>query len=166
MRIQGQELKRLNIELIIIPRGDGEPIVMKAQAVSTYDEFNLLVKEPEAPWVIKPGTGKERNYNDKGYQAALSNRSKLQTYYMFLKSLQATEGLVWDTIDMQHPDTWLNFEKELEGAGFSAMERNLIVQGCMTANCLNERKLEEARNRFIQSQAEPDSVATSQKDAQ
>lgn len=153
MRIQGEELKCLNVELIVIPRGDDKPIIFKAQAVANYDEFNRLCPEPEAPWIVKPGSGKERDYRNKTYIASINNKSKLQTYYMFLKSLEATEGLTWDTIDINKPDTWLNFEKELESAGFSAMERGLIIQGCMIANCLNEKKIEEARNRFIQSQA-------------
>lgn len=166
MRIQGKEIKSLNVELIVIPRGNGEDIILKAQAVPDYEEFNKLCPEPEAPFIIKPGTGKERNYNDKNYIAALNNKTKLQTYYMFLKSLQATEGLTWDTIDLKRPDTWLNFEKELTDAGFSMIERNLITTGCMIANCLSERKIEEARNRFTQSQAVRVSDGSSQADGQ
>jgi hypothetical protein len=166
MRIQGKEIKSLNVELIVIPRGNGEDIIFKAQAVADYETFNKLCPEPEAPWIIKPGTGREKNYRDQSFVTALNNKTRLQTYYMFIKSLEATEGLTWDTIDINRPDTWLNFEKELQDAGFSLIERNLITQGCMIANCLNERKIEEARNRFIQSQAVRVSDASSPADGQ
>lgn len=162
MRIQGRELKGPNVELIVIPRGNDEPIVLKAQAILDYDHFNKVAPEPEAPWVMKPGTGKERDFKDRNYLAAMKNRAKLQTNYMFIKSLEVTEGLEWETIDINRPDTWLNFESELQSAGFSQIERGVIVRGIMTANCLSEDKIEEARQRFIQSQAVQPLEGTSQ----
>jgi len=152
MRIAGQEIKGPNEELIVIPRGDGQ-IVLKARAVLDYSDFERLCPEPKAPWILKPGGIKEQNFKDVKYIAAMRQRVVKQTYFMFIKSLEATPGLEWETIDMKAPDTWLNFEKELEASGFSAIERNLIQRGVMIANNLDEQKLEEARLRFIQSQA-------------
>lgn len=151
MRILGQEIKGPNEELIVIPRGDGQ-IVLKARAVLDYKDFDRLCPEPKAPWIMKPGGVKEQNFNDVNYVAAIRQRVTKQTFFMFIKSLEATPGLTWDTIDLKAPDTWLNFEKELEESGFSQIERNIITRSVMVANNLDERKIEEARQRFIQSQ--------------
>lgn len=163
MRIQGQEIKGPNEELIVIPRGDGQ-IVLKARAVLDYADFERLCPEPKAPWVVKPGGVKEQNYKDVNYIAAVRQRITKQTYFMFVKSLEATPGLTWDTINMQDPGTWLNFEKELQDSGFSSIERNIITRSIMIANNLDEQKIEEARQRFIQSQAIQVSNGTSQED--
>jgi hypothetical protein len=152
MRIQGQELKGPNEELIVIPRGDNQ-IVLKARAVLDYSEFEKLCPEPKAPWIVKPGGVKEQNYKDVTYTAAVRQRITKQTFFMFIKSLEATPGLEWDTINMTDPSTWLNFEKELESSGFSSIERNIITRAVLIANNLDEAKIEEARQRFIQSQA-------------
>ncbi len=163
MRIKGQEISGPNEELIIIPRGNGQ-IVLKARAVLEYDDFDRLCPEPKAPFIVKPGNRKEQNFNDPKYMLAISQRVKQQTYFMFIKSLEATEGLEWETIDLTRPDTWLNFEKELKSAGFSQIERNLITRGIMIANNLDDNKVEEARQRFLQSLAVQDAVSSSQKD--
>ncbi len=163
MRIQGQEIKGPNEELIVIPRGDGQ-IVFKAKAVLDYSDFERLCPEPKVPWIMKPGGVKEQNYKDAKYIAAVRQRVTKQTYYMFIKSLEATPGLEWDTIDIKDPGTWLNFEDELTKAGFSAIERNLISRGVFIANSLDEQKIEEARKRFILSQETPVSNGTSQED--
>lgn len=152
MKIQGQAIKGPTEELIIIPRGDNQ-IVLKACAVLDYSEFEKLCPEPKAPWIMKPGGVKEQDYKDIKYIAAIRQRVTKQTYFMFIKSLEATPGLEWETINMQDPGTWLNFEKELEISGFSAIERNMITRSVMIANNLDEQKIEEARQRFIQSQA-------------
>lgn len=163
MRIQGQEIKGPNEELIVIPRGDGQ-IVLKARAVLDYKDFDRLCPEPKAPWILKPGGIKEQNFKDVKYLAAIRQRITKQTYFMFIKSLEATPGLTWDTIDLKAPDTWLNFEKELEDSGFSSIERSIIQRSIMIANNLDEQKIEEARQRFIQSQAIQVSNGTSPED--
>lgn len=161
MRIQGQEIKGPNEELIVIPRGDSQ-IVMKARAVLDYTDFEKLCPEPKAPMILRPGGVKEQNFKDVTYVAAVRQRITKQTYYMFIKSLEATPGLEWETINMSDPSTWLNFEKELETSGFSSIERNLITRAVLIANNLDEQKIEEARQRFIQSQAVQVSNGSSQ----
>ena len=163
MRIQGQEIKGPNEELIVIPRGDNQ-IVFKARAVLDYNDFERLCPEPKAPWIMRPGGVKEQNFKDAKYIAAIRQRVTQQTYYMYIKSLEATPGLTWDTIDIKDPGTWLNFEDELKNAGFSSIERNLISRGVFIANNLDEQKIEQARQRFLQSQEIQVSNGTSPED--
>lgn len=163
MRIKGQEISGPNEELIVIPRGQSQ-IVLKARAVLEYDDFERLCPEPNPPFVLKPGGRKEHNFNDPKYRAAQAQRVKQQTYFMFTKSLMATEGLEWETIDLNRPDTWLNFDNELKSSGFSLIERGMITRGIMVANNLDDTKVEEARQRFLQSLQVSDDDSSSQKD--
>ena len=71
---------------------------------------------------------------------------------MILKSLEATEGLEWETVKMDDPETWLNYEKELKDSGLSPIEVGRIVGICMSANGLDERKMEAARDAFLAEQ--------------
>ena len=152
MRIQGKEIQGPNVETIIIPRGNGDPIVFKVQAVLDYDDFERLCPEPKAPKMLKPGGVETLDFKDKTYVAAFAARNKKQSYFMFIKSIMATPGLEFDKVKYDQPETWEFFEQELKDAGLSQVERNKITQGIMIANCLDESKIEEARNRFTQSQ--------------
>lgn len=152
MRIQGKVIQGPAVETIVIPRGDDEPLVFKAQAVLDYDEFEKLCPEPKPPMITRPGGVSEADVNDKNYQAAIQARLKRQTNFMFIKSLLATPGLTFDKIDVKRPETWDHFEEELRDAGLSQVERNHIIRGILAANCLDEKKIEEARRRFTLSQ--------------
>jgi hypothetical protein len=163
MRIQGKQIQGPNVETIIIPRGNADPIVFKAQAVLDYEDFEKLCPEPKPPVILKPGGVETRDFKDKAYVAAVMARNTNQSYYMFIKSLMATPGLEFEKVRLDSPDTWQHFEQELKEAGLSQVERNKITQGIMIANCLDESKIEEARNRFTQSQAISVSDAISQK---
>jgi hypothetical protein len=154
MRIKGKEIKGPNIELIVIPRGDDEPIVLKAQAVLDFAEFDKFVPQPIPPSIRKPGGEVSRDLKDKGYVAQQRDYLEKQSLFMMIKSIMATDGLEFSKIKLEEPDTWNKFEEEFREAGFSFIEINKITSGIMIANCLNEAKLEEARKRFILSQAE------------
>jgi hypothetical protein len=156
MKIDGKEIdKSPNSELIVIPRGGREPVVMTAQAVLDFDEFDQLCPKPEAKYLTKKGGKKELDVEDKGYLAATRDYARKQTYYMFVKSLMlGTPSIEFNLIKLEVPDTWLMFEKEFRQSGFSPGEINYILNKIMDANTLNEAKIEAARASFTHSQAE------------
>jgi hypothetical protein len=78
---------------------------------------------------------------------------------MVVKSLEPSE-IEWDTVDPDNPKTWTNYAEDLRGAGFSQVEVNRIVGLVWEANCLDEAKLEEARQVFLRGQ-QPVSDASS-----
>ena len=152
MKINGKKIEGPNEEIIVIPRKD-EDIVFRAKAVLNYEEFDKLCPTPIPPMIKKKGTDFPiPDIEDTNYQNKLATYATKRTSWMILKSLEATDGLSWDTIKMSDPDSWENFEKEMKDSGFSDIEINRIVIGVQTANCLNEEKLEEARKRFLASQ--------------
>ena len=72
--------------------------------------------------------------------------------YMCLQSLSATDGLTWDTVEFDKPETWANWEKELQEVGFTTFDINRVIGGIYEANGLDDNKVEEARQRFLASQ--------------
>jgi hypothetical protein len=71
---------------------------------------------------------------------------------MILKSLSATEGLEWEQVDMSKPETWHNYGDELVSSGFSPAEIFAITEAVMTACGLNQKKIDEATERFLAGQ--------------
>jgi len=54
MKYKGKKLEGRNTDILVLPRG-GNRIVLKFQAVDSYDEFDLLVTIPKPPEILKPG---------------------------------------------------------------------------------------------------------------
>ncbi len=154
MKIKGKKIEGSNVEICVIPRGENEPIVFKCQAVLDMEAFDKLCPPPKAPLVQKPGGRRIVDVEDPKYIYALNQQSEKRIAYILLRSLEATEDLEWETVKMSDPDTWSNYEKELTDSGFSRIEVMRILNTCMSANCLDEARLEKARNDFLAGQRE------------
>lgn len=152
MRIKGREIKGANVETLVIPRGDGEEdIVFKAKAILDMEPFFKMCKEPSPP-TIRTKTGVQSDFKSEVYLKAVEEHNERRSAWMIITSLTATDGLVWSTVDLQDPNTWLNYRQEFKDSGFSQVEVNRIIGLTFIANCLDESKLEAARNRFLASQ--------------
>lgn len=152
MKIQGRTFSGPEIVPVVIPRKDGN-IVIKCQSVLNFDEFEALVPTPEPPEILKPGNIKTKDPTDKKYQKDLDEYSLLRTNWMILKSLEATEGLEWDTVDMSDPKTWDNYRSEMTASGFSPIESGRIIMAVTEACGLNQDKIDEATERFLAEEA-------------
>jgi len=155
MKIHGIEFKGPNEEIIPIIR-NGKDFILKAKAVLDFSEFEKLCPEPQPPTLMRPGGKQEPDLQDKKYIEALAKYQELRAAYMYLKSLESTEGLEWETVDMSKPDTWKNYENELK-AGFTDAERIRIMNGIMIAQGFDSDKVEEARQRFLVGQGQESS---------
>jgi hypothetical protein len=153
MKLAGKKISGPNIETIILPRGDGEPIVFKAQAVLDFDDFEKMCPMPKPATVVRPGGKKSANFEDPTYKAAIELHAKKRFAWIVLTSLHlGTPDLEWERVDYGDPNTWLSYEDELREAGISNIEIGRIHRGVMIANALDDEKLEEARNAFLASQ--------------
>lgn len=152
MKINGRKIEGPNIETIVIPRGNGEPIVFKAQAILDYSEFEKQVPEPTPAIKILRGGRRVKDTDSVSYKEAVKKYGELRVAWIVLESLKATEDLEWEKVDYDDPSTWHLFEEELKESGFSTVEIYRIMEGAMDANCLNEQKLNEARTSFLASQ--------------
>ena len=153
MKITGHDLTEKYVETLVIPRATTN-IVIRAQAILGFKEFEELLPSPTP----REGTRKNKvtgimekflDVEDSKYQVALLDWANKRTTWMILKSLEATEGLEWETVKMNEPDTWENYAQELIDAGFSDMEVGKMIN-CVTTVCgLNEEKITEATNSFL-----------------
>ena len=149
MKLSGVKITGGYVIDIVIPRQD-DPIVLRAQAIMDFDEFERLCPEPQPPIVMKPGDkiGMPK-VTDPEYLKKFGEWAELRILFMYLKSLSATEGLEWETIKMDDPATWKNFEQELTDAGLSAYERARVYSDIAKVNCMDEDHVEAARKNFL-----------------
>lgn len=148
MKIHGKTLDVAVIETIVIPRASGE-IIFKAKPVTDFTSFDALCPRP-IPATIKKNDGTSfLDVEDAAYKFQVDDWAKKRTSYMIIKSLEATEGLEWSTIEASNPDTWSGYDRELVTAGFSTLEMNKIMDAVINANGLNEKKIDEATKRFL-----------------
>jgi hypothetical protein len=164
MRIAGKKLSEPNIEILVLPRGEGESIIFKAKAVLNMDEFDKAHPQPSPPSKIARGGKKVEDPDNALYKKKLTDHNKRRIGYMIIKSLEATEGLEWDTVDITDPNTWGNYDKELRDSGFSDVEVMRIIQLVMQANCLDEGRLEEARESFLLTQSQSNMLSSLQEE--
>jgi len=150
MKYKGQAVKGSNQEIIPIVRPDGD-IIFIAESIKDWTEFDKLVPEPEVPVRLKPGGVKVEVPSDPSYVKAIEAYGELKSHYLILASLEASEDVEWDTVDMSKPETWKNYIKELKESDFSEIEISRITMGVMRANSLDENMIDEARNSFLRS---------------
>lgn len=161
MKIQGKKIEGHNIEICPIPRPDGD-IIFRCQAVINMDDFEKICPLPVAPFKVLKGGKRAEDLENPRYKAQIIEYNKKRTAYMIIKSLEATEGLEWETVDLSDSSTWDNYKKEFEESGFSEIEVMRIINAVMSANCLNETVIEEAKQRFFLIQQEKENGQVSQ----
>ena len=158
MKFFGKKVEKVNEEVIVIPRGDGEDLVFKARAVIDFEPFEQICPSPKPPTVIRPGEKTfSPDFSDPAYIAAVTQNQGRRMAWLVIESLKATEGLEWETVDYAKPETWEGYSKELKESNITDIEINKILSGVMSANCLNEDRVQEARMRFLASQKAPSS---------
>ncbi len=146
MRIGGKEIEGPNEEILVLPRLDND-IVIKAQAVTTMEEFDALVPEPKPPG-IRTRDGWTPNANDETFKQRLAHYNEQRLAYMIIKSVEPSE-IEWEQTNINDPSTYLQWTKELREAGLSDVEVNRIVLCVMQANSLDDEKLKAAREVFL-----------------
>lgn len=158
MKLHGKKIEGPNVEVVVIPRSE-DNLVFKAQSVLDYEIFDAVCPMPIPREVLKPGGERTLLFEEKTYQEAMDKWASKKTDWMVLKSLEATESLEWETVNIDDPDTWSNYREELRAASLSPMEIARIVNAVMAACGLDQKKIDEATAAFLAG------VAKEQKDA-
>lgn len=149
MKIGGRKISNNNLEVVVLPRSDGD-IVFRFKPVLTFDDFDKLVSMPDMPYV-EDATGRKALPEDPTYRKAMSVYLEKKSCWMFLDSISATENLEWDKININDPSTWTSYDTEFTEAGITEIEQRMLRIAFERVNSLNEAHLEEARNRFLAS---------------
>jgi len=152
MKIAGIDLGQPSDVIIPIIRGEQE-VIFKAACIVNMDELDKILIEPKPPQRMMRGeTVATSVFDDPKYIKEMNVFSKRRIAWMVAKSLLATDNLEWETVDLQNPETFENYETELKTGGFNEFQIGSLVRGVMEANGLSESRVQEARNRFLATQ--------------
>lgn len=146
MRYKGKTISEGH-QIVVIPKG-GVDIVFKAKAVRDYSRFDAMVPMPVPPTIQTLGEPNRPDFSDPVYQAQCTLHARKRTAFMILESLKDSEGIEWETVKINDPDTYLNLQTELDSV-FSPSEQGFIFNAISTANGLNTEKIEEATESFL-----------------
>lgn len=152
MKIAGKKVTPPSIEVVVIPRDNGN-LVFRAQPVLDYSDFDKLCPEPKPPVVMKPGGKSIENVEDADYKKRIDEWATKKAHWMVIKSLGATEGLEFETVDVSDSDTWVNYQNEMTDSGLTHAEVAAIFEKVTSACGLNQNKIEEATKAFLAGQA-------------
>lgn len=154
MKIAGMEiagdLAELNEDVLVLPRRKSQ-IILTARALADMGTFEKRVPEPKPKKNFVKGKGWVLDLEDTTYVEEMKKYGELRVAYFVVMSLEPSE-MVWDTVDLDKPDTWGNWEDDFKNSGFTQHECNLILGLCFQVNQLNESKLEDARASFVHGQ--------------
>ena len=163
MKIGGIDPKLLPPEaVLVLPRAAGD-IVLKARGLPDMEEFYKLCPEPVAPTKVTKH-GREPDLSNQGYAQQMTQHNKQRWGYIVVKSLEPSE-IEWDTVKIDDPASWTNWDADLKAGGFTATERNRVFALCLEANSLDEKKIQQAREVFLRGRLE-DKDSTSQSTGQ
>jgi hypothetical protein len=151
MKIGGTDPKTLlNEVVLVLPRGE-QTIVFRAKGLPDMAEFDAKCPVPKPPGKFTKD-GWVANDSDPTYQQVISAWGKKRLGYLVTRSLEPS-AIEWDTVKMDDPRTWANWEKDLVEGGLTQVEANRVLALVMEANALDETKLQKAREVFLRGQA-------------
>lgn len=133
-------------EILVLPR-PGEDLVIIAHSVTTMDEFDTLCPEPQPPG-IRTKDGFRPDKEDEGYKELVAHHAAQRTHFMVINSLIPSE-IEWDNVTLDDPVTWKNWSEELKEAGLSDIECGRILKCVLSANSLDDEKIDAARDSFL-----------------
>lgn len=147
MKFKGKKPNKGNTVHLVIPRQGNESMHFVAKGIFDYSPFNKEYPEPKpAVRVIKGVESVDLNHPT--YTKRFAEWAKMKTHWLILESLKDTPDLEWETVDMDKPTTWGNYEKELEEILLPA-EVNQVVNAVMEACSLTSQKIEDATEAFL-----------------
>jgi hypothetical protein len=150
IKIGGREVPTaLNEDFIVLTRGE-ESIVIRARALPDMDEFLDAVTEPKPPGKLVKGDWKD-NLDDPTYKQRMEMFARQRAGFLVIHSLKPSD-IEWETVDIDDPKTWPNWEDDLKNSGFTNVECNHILQLVMDVNQLDEAKMKAARESFLRGQ--------------
>lgn len=146
MKLKGQVLGEPEPIVVVFSRGE-QDFVFKVKAVYDFSDFDKLCSEPKPIHSFKKG-----QIIDDEYKARVVEYQDRKTDWAIVSALSVTEDLEWDEIMMDNPETWSLWRKELTEAGLTNGELAHLIDQVNKVNSIDEKKMEEARERFSVSQ--------------
>jgi hypothetical protein len=149
MKIHGQKVPVITPIVVPIIRGE-QTIYLKVKPTD-WLHFNAVCPEPTPPSVVRAGGEKGFDFADAKYLENKKKYSDAKNAWAFICALSATEDLQWETVNLNKPETWVLWQKELLESGFLQTEINRITLAVFEVNQLDDDKIEQARKSFLAS---------------
>jgi len=147
MKMQNVDFECDRSMTVPIPRGPNT-VYFTATYVNDYSDFEALVPEPKKQQVIgKNGERTERETEE--YKKEKEEYGLKRSFWIIYKSLEKTEGLVWETVKENDPDSWAKIDDELKAAKFSFLERSHLYEQVWTINGLNQKMIDSTQKLFF-----------------
>lgn len=148
MLINGERINAPFRREIVFPRVEKD-IVFTAKAVSTTKDFERLCPAPE-PKIERDSKGEFIRVviDDPVYKKKLDERHTRKLDYQVIKCL---EGVEWETVDIEDPNTWENWKNEAIEIGLSDVEIMTLIGKVLETLQPSEELIEESRQSFLAS---------------
>lgn len=169
MKIGGKKIDcKPASEMIVFPRESGD-IALRANAVLDQEPFEKLCPLPKPPMKRVKGGKMVEDYDNPRFAKMVNQHSTKFIDWLIITSLCGVNKetkedvpIEWETVDRSDQSTWHNWDDELRASGFSDMERKRVNGLVVTVNSLSERRLDEARESFLQPMEEVQDDSSSQ----
>ena len=149
MKLHGVKIEGRHTETIFVPRGDDDGFMFMATAIQSLDRFAELCPEPKPPVIHRPGKAPQADTGSRSFIEAMTEHNRRRLGYMVMETLRGTEGLEYEILDSEKPETWSRYEEEFLASGFTQMEVNNIISGVLRVNSLDPEHIRAARDRFL-----------------
>lgn len=152
MKFHGTSMKGPSEEIVAFPRssldGKQQDLVFILKAVLDFSEFEAICPNPKPAPMLLPGNIQTFDFKNPKYKAEVEAYGGKKMAWMFLKTIESSPNIEWETIDMKDPETWNNYLQELSPFLTASQIVHLYNRAIMI-NTVDEEKMEEARNRFL-----------------
>lgn len=118
------------------------------KAVLNFDEMDAICPEPKALYMSGREDGKTRDTDDPDYIKKREAWARWRMEWMFLESISVTEGLEWETVDRNNPETWGNYTIEL-GHFLTDIQIGALLNTMLAVNTLTQATMDEAEEHFL-----------------
>lgn len=167
MKLRGKVIDVPKPLVFAIPRtnevGEPDDLIFTVKAVTDYTRFDQLCPRPKPRTEMKPGHEPVQLTEEPGFLKKMDDWADLRYAYLILTALSATEGLEWNTVNLDHPSTWLNWEEEMKTC-LTDREVAIVLTKIGEVNAPTLERQREALDRFFQLQrAKQEKVRSSEK---
>jgi hypothetical protein len=160
MKFNGNSISGTSEEVLVVPWNNTN-LVFRARAILDTTEYEKLYPVPTPPTVRKPGGIVESDRTDKSYLEAIDKWAERKSHWYYVNSLVLPDGMEWETVDSNDPDTWENWIKELNT--FLPEATVARVAGLvMIVNGLDQKRIDEQTKLFLAGRLDQQATESSQ----
>lgn len=149
MKIGGKEVLPPKPEVVVIPRGNGEQLVIECKVITDdYKIFDQLCPMPLPPKILRKGdTVASDDFTSKEFLDAMKKWYQLRGFFQYIYSLK--DSIEFEKVKLNDPSTWELLDDEFREVGITGLAYSRILTAVQEVNGLNPDLLDQAKERFL-----------------